>query len=133
MMLSKTVMIAGAVAWSGVAAGIITGWQELSPAPAPEASRFDGRWEDVSEDPPLLKKTDRLALAEQATTPVKTESLVLMMPQRPVIEEPQERPASKPVEHRRQQSVDDGGGSDLCRRHKMHKVWVSDKSWRCRR
>ena len=95
----KSFIVAGALAMSGIIAGAVSGGR----APAPvvtkaTAAQFDQRWEDVStDDQPLLKKQDRLALvAEPKTVPVER-----VVPDEPVLPPPVEKRRSRCERKRR--------------------------------
>jgi hypothetical protein len=112
-MSAKAIIITGIVAWSGIAAAVLTMPQE------PLKAKFGERWESVAELAPL-KKQDRLVQPADEPRPVITER-VLVAPPEDVKTEP--RPPIKPI-----------GEHNICARHGMHKVTTrGGKSWRCRR
>jgi hypothetical protein len=100
-------------------------------APIPVKAAFDARW-DVPDDPPLLKKADRLQLAMTepvavATVAVPVEQLARATP----LDEKQAEAEKHHVRLRRAEVE-----HDVCTRHGMHKVWIEKRhwrSWRCRR
>jgi hypothetical protein len=118
----KSFIVAGALAMSGIIAGAVSGGR----APAPvvtkaTAAQFDQRWEDVStDDQPLLKKQDRLALvAEPKVVPVER-----VVP--PAAETVKVAAATASARRHTEQNI--------CTRHGMHKVEThGGRSWRCRR
>lgn len=119
MMTRGALVVAGAIAWSGIAAAIISGSREPT-----TASAFDERFgQNVSEAAPL-KKQDRLVVAEAGPVPVKTE-VVLVQPQTTV--------EAKPVERKRREVVERTVEQNICTRHRLKKVWVTSRRWRCRK
>lgn len=125
---SRTLMVAGALAWAGILAAMMTMSRETAPVEA-KAAQFDSRWDDAAVEAAALKKQDRLAIEEPGPVAVKTESIVLVQPKAKV-----ETKKAEPVE--RVERKRRGTGRDVCQRHGMHKVWIVRrhwKSWRCRR
>jgi len=117
---SKPLLIAAAVAWSGIATAI------LSASHGPESVKAEtSRFDDISAEPPLLKKADRLAQMTTSPTPVATE-VVMVQPQQRI------EKAEKPVKAKRERHKRVAG--DICQRHHMHRVEThGGKSWRCKR
>ena len=111
-----------AAAMSGIVVGILSASHGPEPVNAKtEPSRFD----DISAEPPLLKKADRLAQMTTSPTPVATE-VVMVQPQQRI------EKAEKPVKAKRERHKRVAG--DICQRHHMHRVEThGGKSWRCKR
>jgi hypothetical protein len=109
-------------------------------APTVEEARFDAAWADTFQTA-VAKKQDRVRQIELVSTtdpkPVPTQRI---MPDAPatappvvLVQEEEEQPAVKRRSHRiRTASADTE--SNVCTRHKMHKVVTrGGKSWRCKR
>jgi hypothetical protein len=129
-------VIAAAIAWSGIAAAIISGSREpTSAVSAPVATKFDARWNDstdvAADSFPLLKKTDRLpvpVVRSEEPGQIKTEIIATVQPddridvkEKPPKKRKPTRMAEREVEH------------NVCTRYHMHKVTThGGRSWRCR-
>jgi hypothetical protein len=122
---SKTFLIAGALAWSGLIAAMLSMSREPAPAEsAPVVAKFDSRWEEL-DDPPLLKKQDRLALPV-VTERVPVSPLIALSVDNAAVE----TAPKKPVERHRHV----GERRNICSRHGMHRVIThGGRSWRCRK
>jgi hypothetical protein len=125
----KPFQIAAAMALAGIVAGALAGGrQPVASAPVAAKPEFGSRWESLSADEePLLKKSDRLALADANAAPIRSERVVPSpSPAKPLImvqTADDERPVSP--RHRR---------LDVCERHGMRRVVThGGRSWRCRR
>ena len=125
------------IAWSGIAASMLVRepdkplppvaplvyFEEVSVDPAPKADRLDLPPEIVGPIPVITEKIE--------PAPQPAEVAALPPPQAKVDDEP------SPRRRRHQQEKvdrdDEPRGSDICSRHGMHKVWVTERRWRCRR
>jgi hypothetical protein len=108
-------------------------------------------------DPPKAKPVMLTAAAPLVPRPVQTETYTRPAPAAaPVlaatvaaVELPKTVPPPAPVAHppwaetppivepkrerKRERRADAGSEDNVCTRHKLRKVWVSDRRWRCRR
>lgn len=108
-------------------------------APTVEEDRFDAAWADAFQTA-VAKKQDRIRQIEMVSTddpkPVRTERVMPDVPAAmpPVMVQEEELPAAKPHRHHRIRTASADTGSNVCTRHKMHKVVTrGGKSWRCKR
>lgn len=128
LMPGKSFLIAGALAWSGIVVAMVTVSREPVPAvSAPVAAKFEARWEDVSDEPPLLKKQDRLVVREQEPVPKHPDIVVVPPVKMPVVVAlpNEDKPVSRRRVHRER---------NVCTKHNMRKVMTrGGRSWRCRR
>jgi hypothetical protein len=124
----KAFMIAGALALAGIVAGAFAGAREPAPTAKPPVvaeSGFVDRWEE----PPLLKKGDRLKIPDVAPAPVRSEPVAPPATKpAPVVmvqtDDDDDRPVARRHRHR----------PNVCERHGMRKVSIrGGRSWRCRR
>jgi hypothetical protein len=143
---SKILMIAGAMALSGVMAGIVASPRDEAPAASRPTgvvsvvkAQFEERWQEP--EPQLLKKQDRLPLPvrEADWRPVQEPGPIPKHPESNVVP-PVKMPAVVAVPNedddigRRLVSRRAHRARDICTRHHMHKVPIhSGKSWRCRK
>jgi len=134
MLPGRPFQIAAALALAGIIAGAFAGAREpvaVASAPVVAGTEFGSRWENLSaEEPPLMKKADRLALAKVEPVSIAAERVVPPpVKMAPVImvqtkDDEDDKPVSR---HRRRES-------NVCTRHNMHKVYTrGGRSWRCRR
>lgn len=131
--MPKFFVVAGAVALSGMVAGVLT--IPRGPAPATSATsapvvaedEFEQRW-----DTERTKKQDRLAVRVSAPEP---QALIRIVPD-PVVETmvtpPAERIDKKDESPPQRRSVPHryAAAGDICERHHMHKVWFTRRHWR---
>jgi hypothetical protein len=133
--LAIGVIVAAVVAWSGIAAAVLSMRNEPAPAKAEtEETRanpeFNMRWDDA----PALKKQDRLPLVQPdpnsveridvADAPARVPLVVASLDQHRL--ETQEGNVES-VTRRRHVA------RDICARHGKHKVLIhGGRSWRCR-
>jgi len=50
-----------------------------------------------------------------------------------LVSDPEVWPEEEPTKAIVKPKVKPDKGEDICARHKMHKVWINDKYWRCRK
>jgi hypothetical protein len=131
---SKPFLIAGALAWSGLVAAMVSASHEPTPAIAEfkrliPSPAFDERWDNTTvEDQALLKKQDRLVMREQDPLPKHPDSVVVPPVKMPAVVMVQTEDDDKPISRRKHRS------RDVCAKHGMHKVTIrGGRSWRCRK
>jgi hypothetical protein len=107
-------------------------------------------------DPPKAKPVVLTAAAPLVPRPVPTEIYTRPAPAAPpvlaaavaAVELPKAVPPPEPAAHppwaeeppiveppkrKRERRAEVGGEENVCTRHKLRKIWVSDRRWRCRR
>ena len=146
---TKSLALAAIVAWSGIAASVLTGQREHAPqAVSVLPAHFEQRWGEVAADnESVLKKQDRLVLPAPEPPTQKLRHVVPVpldpatIDDVPIIratpadekQAEEEKTARKTVRHhveREERHVE----RNVCTRHGMHKVITrGGKSWRCRR
>jgi hypothetical protein len=134
----KALVPAAVLLWSGLAVAALSARQSepvLALVEAEPVHPFQARWDDATlADQPLLKKQDRLPLATVADVAV-AERITPPAPDAPVgvppvivMQDDDDKPPA--ARHRRHSHSE----SNVCTRHRMHKVAVrSGRSWRCRK
>jgi len=129
--LPKTFLLAAALAWSGIAAAVVSIRNEPAPVMA-KAAEFDARWDDATE----LKKQDRLPLLtrEADWRPAQEPEPIPKYPE-PDVVPPVKMPAvvaipneddDRPVSRRTHRT------RDVCEKHGKRKVAIRGRSWKCR-
>ena len=136
---TKSLALAAIVAWSGIAASVLTGQREAAPHAAPVSAQFQQRWSDVpADDQAVLKKQDRLPVPEPqkmrqaAPEPaaVDPKPLAKATP----ADEQQAAEEKRPRHVRHVEHEERHAERNVCTRHGMRKVITRHgKSWRCRK
>lgn len=127
----KPFLIAGALAWSGIVAAMLSVSREPTeasvPVTAPLVAKFDARWDASSaDDYALLKKTDRLPLQEPGPIPKHPDNTLPPPATMPAVVATQDD--DRPVSRRKHRE------RNACTRHGMRKVTThGGRSWRCRK
>ena len=112
-----------------------------APVPVQAEARFDAAWSD-SFQTAVAKKQDKVRQIEMAVaTDPKLIPTERIMPDAPakvppvvLVKEEEERPAVRHRRHHRIRVASVDTESNVCVRHKMHKVYTrGGKSWRCRK
>jgi hypothetical protein len=114
------------IAFVMVLAGTVAMWGNIyrrSFHPTPPMTAFDDQWNHATEAP-----LEQMVI-DTSPKEVKTETI---MPQKPEVKAPEiKAPEVKVVEILKPESKKE---SNLCTRHKMHKVYtMGGRSWRCRK
>jgi hypothetical protein len=148
----KALVPAAVLVWSGLAVAallarqgetiIFSATNEDEKIIEERSERFQTRWDDATlADQPLLKKQDRLPLATVADvavaeriTPPAPDAPVGVPPVIVMQDDDDKPPAARHRRHRKSEPGHSHSESNVCTRHRMHKVAVrSGRSWRCRK
>jgi hypothetical protein len=98
--------------------------------PAAAEAKTDERWANDFETA-VLKKTDRFRQIDTTKTAVASPEPATVATERILPDAPGKMPPVVLVD--REEKPAARAESNVCTKHKMHKVWVSKYSWRCRK
>jgi hypothetical protein len=141
---TKSLALVAIVAWSGIAASVLTGQREAAPqAVSVVPAHFEQRWGEVAADnESVLKKQDRLP-DPVVHTPRHVEPAPLLEPAtaEDVMQADEEKTKPKRAERAarlkhaaREEREERHVERNVCTRHGMRKVTTRHgKSWRCRK